>query len=153
MKTFEFSLERVREWRDERVQLEESRLEHLYGELRGIEARRSELEASRTTADRGLLQAASVTAEQLRSLDEFRRYVRAQRLLLVAETADCERRIEEQRLKVIEVRRQFRLLDRLKAKKFALWQADFNRDIENHATEAYLAKWKRKVRAVRLASH
>lgn len=144
MTKFEFRLQRVLEWREERLRLEESRLERLYGELRALELRRAELEAARAAADRSLLHAPSAAADDLHSLQDFRDYVHYQRQLLASQNADCERRIGEQRGLVVEARRQFRLLERLRDKKLAAWEADFNRELEMQASEAFLAKFARE---------
>ena len=74
MKRFEFPLERVMQWREKQVSLEESRLERLNSELTILDARRRSLDQEQIQSARAVVEASSVTAAQLESIDLFRRY-------------------------------------------------------------------------------
>jgi hypothetical protein len=52
----------------------------------------------------------------------------------------CEARIIEQRNQVMEARRQFELLDRLRQKLYEEWRAAGNKEQEELAAELFLAK-------------
>ena len=79
MKRFEFRLERVAAWREEQLELEESRLHQFQGELQHLEARRTALDSEEAASARPLLTAASLTAEDLHREDRFRRYAARER--------------------------------------------------------------------------
>jgi hypothetical protein len=137
MKRFEFRLERVAAWREEQLELEESRLHQFQAELRNLEARRAALESEAAASARALVRAASLTAEDLHREDQFRRYAARQRELIAAQKTAAERKIQDQRARVLEARKKFELLKRLRAKGLAAWTADLDRELEQQAAEAH----------------
>ena len=141
MKRFQFPLERVREWREKQVAVEEAKLQRLFREMSAISDARAELDAELEGNEQMLLHDPGVSALDLRALDAFRRYAKAERARIENLRADCARRIEEQRAAIMEARRRYQLLDRLKQRNLRLWTADMNRELEANAAEAYLAKW------------
>jgi len=146
MKRFEFRLERVREWRFVRMELEQARLEELFGELHSLEAAERRLAAEIEEAERGVQAAATgqraVEGHQFVELDEYRLYVRRQEQRLAAQKAEVRERIAAQRERLLLARRDYRLLEKLKEKAFKQWQAGYDKEIENLASEMFLAQWK-----------
>lgn len=142
MKRFEFPLERVRQWREKRVSIEEARMERLTAELQAVETRRAELEQERSSNELAVMRTGAVDSAQLQAMEGFGRYVRAQRTVLANARIDCERKIAEQRQRIIEARREAQLLDKLRERRLTTWQIEFDKDIEAQAAEAYLAKWR-----------
>jgi hypothetical protein len=140
MKRFEFRLERVAAWREEQLALEESRLHQFQAELRSLEARRAALESEEAASARALVTAASLTAEDLHREDQFRRYAARQRELMAAQKTVTERKINDQRARVLEARQKVELLKRLRAKRLAAWAAEFDRELEQQAAEAHLTR-------------
>ena len=141
MKRFDFPLERVREWREKQLAVEEAKLERLFAELGAIAAARVELDAEQARNEQMVVQSSGVTASDLQALDGFRRYVKAERARIENLRADCDKRIKEQRAAILEARRRYELLARLKQRSLRLWTAGMNRELEASAAEAYLAKW------------
>lgn len=140
MKRFEFRLERVMEWRRTRLEIEITELGRLTGEAQAIDRRRQQVEAEREAAERSLVGSASVEAQQLAALDSFRTWAHHERDRLLRLRAECEERIAAQRQKVLEARRDCRLLERLREKRLSEWEAEFSRELENLAGELYLAR-------------
>jgi hypothetical protein len=140
MKRFEFRLERVVAWREEQLDVEECRLHQFQAELRNLEARRAALESEEATSAGALVRAAALTAEDLHREDQFRRYAARQRELIAAQKTATERKINEQRARVLEARKNLELLKRLRAKRLATWTADFARELEQQAAEAHLTR-------------
>jgi hypothetical protein len=141
VKKFTFTLERVRQWREKQLALEELHLQQLFSEKTLVEERRALLEREARESVDIVVRAVAVEASELQAIDGFRRFVTAQRIVIAATLADCDRRIAEQRLKLMEARRNFELLTRLKEKKWKAWSAELSRDIEAQAGEVYLARW------------
>ncbi len=141
MKRFDFPLERVREWREKKVAVEEAKLERLLGELSAIDAAHAELDREQERNEQMILRAEGVTALDLSALDGFRRYAKAERVRIENLRADCIQRIDARRAAIMEARRRFELLDRLKQRNLRAWTADVNRELEANAAEAYLARW------------
>ena len=143
MQRFRFPLEKVREWRGTQVELEEARLEKLLGERQQLEATLAQLDAGRVLEERAVLRMTRVSAEQLAALDYYRIYVEERKRQTQAQIAECGGRIARQRTRLMEARRNFQLLDRLKERRLAEWRLDFSREQEALAGELYLARWGR----------
>jgi hypothetical protein len=141
MKKFNFSLERVRQWREKQVAIEEAKLQRLFAEKALIEQRRDLLEREGRDSAAALTQARTLDAGELQALDQFRQYVVAQRAVTAALIADCEKRIAEQRTNVMDAERRFQLLDKLKEKRWKTWNIELSRELEIQAGEVFLAKW------------
>jgi flagellar export protein FliJ len=141
MKKFDFRLERVRQWREKQISIEEARLERLFAESAAIHSRIAELEREQQRNEASVTRATGVEAVELEAIDAFRRHAKIQRRLLAEQQAGCARRIETQRAALMEARRKFELLNQLKQRKLHLWTAEFDRDLEAQAAESYLARW------------
>ena len=144
MKKFEFSLGRVMDYRETLERLEESKLQTLYAELRGIEAREAELKDQRARNERAVLDAKSATGTELAALDSFRRFAVAEHTRLERKRAECVKKIESQIQVVTLKRRDVRSLEKLRAARMIAWRRKADREIDMHAEEAYLTKWNRQ---------
>lgn len=142
MKAFRFPFDRVRQWRAQQLEIEEARLQKLFQERNAIRAARTVLAEERLSEENAVRASGSATAQELSALDAFVRYVLAEYQRLNRLEADCEARITAQRQQVADARRRVELLDRLKEKRRAEWQLEFDREQENLSGELFLAKWK-----------
>lgn len=142
MKKIHFPLDRVMDWRRTQARMEEAKLERLYGEIRGLDARRAKLDVERTKAERALLAAPSVTGLQLAELDAFQRFSVAEQGRLERQQVECGQRIAAQIQVVAAKRRDVRLLERFKDERLKAWNSELGREIDAQADETYLAKWK-----------
>jgi len=143
MKKFAFPLHRVLDWRDTLAQVEEAKLERMYGELRALESSEAALRAERERSERAVAQAPSAEGFELAALDAFRRFAVAEHTRLEERRADCAKRIAAQIQVVAQKRCDVRLLQHLKDKRWAAWNRGVAREIETQAGETYLAKWQR----------
>src|SRR5690349_2246185 len=133
MKRFEFRLERVVAWREEQMAVEEAQLHQLQAESASLDARRLALDAEQAAAARALVRAATMTAEDLYREDGSRRYAARERERIAAQKTETERRIVDQRKRVLEARKKVELLNRLRAKRQASWIVEFDRELEQQA--------------------
>jgi flagellar export protein FliJ len=140
MKRFHFPLDRVLDWREKQLEIEESRLERLAGELRILDARRDALDAQQRESDLSVTRSNLFSASDLQSIDSFRRYATRERTIIASQHARIEQQIEEQRARLLEARRNFELLRRVREKRFGEWKRDFDREIEQQAAEFYLGR-------------
>lgn len=143
MRRFRFPLETVRRWREAQLEMEESRLQNLFAELRAIESRLRHADEARAAAEREVLSAQVVEAQQLAALEAHRLHLAAEKERLKKQETDCAGRIAAQRQRVVEAERRLRLMDKLKEHRLAEWDAEFNREQEALSTEVFLAQWKR----------
>ena len=141
MKKFTFRLERVREWREKQLAIEEARLERLYSERVLVEQSLALLEQEARESEAIVNRKTAVEAFELQAADGFRRYVIAQRAVFAAKLAGWDVRIAEQRQQLMETRRKFELLGKLKDKQWKTWNTDLAREMEIQAGEIFLAKW------------
>ena len=140
MKKFHFPLERVREWRDKQVSIEEAVLERLRAERAAIEEMAAALDRERESNEAAVLKAHTVDALSLRALDAYRRFARCRAAAMSRERDASDERIAAQRLRVMDARRKVRLLDKLREKRHRLWIAELDKEIEEQAAESYRAR-------------
>ena len=144
MKRFRFRLESVLRWRQLQLELEEEKLQQRFAELRALEQRQTALEAARAEAERTVLGAKAVAAEELAALDAHRRWVALQRERLAQAVADCQRRIQEQRAQVRKAEQNLKLLEKLKERRLGQWWAGLEKEFQALGEETYLAQWPRE---------
>ena len=140
MKRFDFPLETVRRWRLERVGIEELNLRQILFEKQKLAAAKLQIESETAQTARQVLAQPSVGSLELESLDSYRLYTRSQIRHLENQERQCEAKIVAQREKVLEARRQFELLERLRQKALTEWRAAGNKEQEEIAAELFLAK-------------
>lgn len=141
MKRFHFSLERVREWREKQVAVEEAKLERLMAGRNHLLAQIEELESERRANDGAVLHSSGADSFTLQALDEFRRFSRYRRAELDRAIAACDRQALEQRQRILEAQRKVRLLDKLRERKRRSWDLEFEKELAAEAAEAFLSKW------------
>ncbi len=146
MKRFDFPLEKVRQWRNEQAGLEEMKLQRIYSELRAIDEGRKRVEEELAEASRQVRGRPVPEVVDLVNLDTFRLFT-ASRLLQIEDVRrKCHAQVEQQRQQLVEARRRFELLDKLKQKALANWQIARDKEEEELAGELFLAKRRREHR-------
>lgn len=144
MKRFEFALDRVRRWRAGQVDLEELKLQQARAEVERLAGQKRALEAEASQSAREVLSQASIEPIQLTTLETYGLHLRRRLLELTDLQRQAEAKVVEQRLRVLEARRQFELLDRLHEKAWLEWRAASNKEQEELAAELFLAQTVRK---------
>jgi hypothetical protein len=144
MKRFRFRLESIREWRQLQLELEETKLQRLFEELRQLGACRAGLEADGRDAACAVLSTAIVEAQQLVALEAYRLHLRAEVERLRQQESACGARIAAQRQSVRKAERDLQLLEKLKQRRLAEWEREADKEQETLAAEVFLAKWRRE---------
>ncbi|MGA2185109.1 MAG: hypothetical protein ABSH47_18980 [Bryobacteraceae bacterium] len=139
MKKFSFSIETARKWRERQAELEEVRLQSLFAEKQTIEDRIVSFQAE-LEAEHRRIEDTSFDAGELTRLDGFRDWVTREKKRLGISLAECAKRIEAQRAVLVEARRRFQLVDRLKEKALLEWYRADAKEQEDMAAELYLAR-------------
>jgi hypothetical protein len=140
MKRFQFPLETIRRWRLERVGIEELKLRQILAEKHKLAAIKAQIQSEIAQTLQQVLGQSSMRPLELESLDSFRLYVRGRVRDLDRQERQCEAKIVEQRNHVLEARRQFELVERLREKALTEWRAAGNKEQEEMAAELFLAK-------------
>lgn len=147
MKRFRFALEPVRRWRQEQARVEEMNLERLREEHAARRRALDALEARAIAEAETVLRCQPLEAASLGVLDSYRKYARREAARMSGEIGQWEQRISGQRKRVIEARRQARLLDRLHERHFEKWKMEAAREQEQLAGELFLARFNSRERA------
>jgi len=146
MKRFEFTLERVRQWRQTQVDIELARLEGLFRQLSRLRDGAAQLAQAVRAAEQEIESEAEqgrvIDPLALAGLDDYRLYAKREQAVLARQEEELSRQIAAQRNRVIDARRDYRLLEKLRARARAAWERGNDKEIEALAGELYLAKWK-----------
>jgi hypothetical protein len=57
---------------------------------------------------------------------------------------ECQKELAARQAAVLEARRRYRLLERLKDRRWAEWQSAADRELDELAADSYLAQWARR---------
>ena len=140
MRRFEFSLEAALRWRQSQVELEELKLRKLFVEVADLEQQSREIERTQQ-AEREYVQQTEVSSAARTGLADYLRWAKTVRERLRKEEAECRMRIDRQRSALVAARRGCELLVRLKSRHQREWEAAYDKELENLASEAFLARW------------
>jgi len=147
MKRFEFSLERVRQFRKLQMETEQAKLEQARARLEAVEAMIAELNRQRCLADdvsrRVRSNAGAVSMPDVAGHAQFATYLQRMESALVRRREQALVEMEQQRRVLLEARKKYEMLDRFRAASRTAWQVDFAREQETLAGELFLAKWNR----------
>jgi flagellar export protein FliJ len=144
VKKFDFPLARVMEFRRLQARLEEIKLEALYAELRALDAREAASIQLKVQSEKELKSAKSVTGFDLEVFDAYRQALKEDQKRMDKARADCRKRIDAQLALLTIKRRDVKLLELLKERRFEKWEKEMFKEIDQQADEAYLAKFAKK---------
>jgi len=141
MKRFHFQLQTAFEWRRRKMDMEQARLAAL--EVRGQELTSaiSDLQKAWRESRELVLSSSAISAADLAALEAYRHSVDRQRHKLEGEAARLAAAIGAQQKAFLEASREFRLLEKLRTRRFTEWKRSAMAELEAEAGELYLAKW------------
>jgi hypothetical protein len=79
----------------------------------------------------------------LQALALFQAQTRKQQQILRDQQKRCEAYLADQRQLLLKVRRDHRVLEKLKERRWQTWAYLNDREVEETAADAYMAKWAR----------
>jgi len=141
MTPFRFPLERVLDWRRLQMRAEEEKLAALQHRLDLMNRRMSSLIAAEQKCEWGLRKQACLDGAELQALAAFQSQAKKQREGLALEQRQCEKQIEAQRARLVKSRKDYRILEKLKERRHQAWSYEADREVENTAAEAHIAKF------------
>ncbi len=144
MKAFQFSLERVLQWRATQLHLAEEKLSQTQNLLAQLSSQEQMLVASYQNTAAELVSWAALGGAELHRLSAFRERTLRLRQAVHVQKVSCEALIREQQQQVLEAKKQHRILEKLKERQWENWQYLHEREIENTAADSYLANWVRE---------
>jgi flagellar export protein FliJ len=141
MKSFHFRLQKVLEWRHTQLELEENNFRKQVAALAELDRQAAEIEAARQRSETIVRAWNPIAGSELQALDRFRQHVKARELEMEVPRQVARQRLAAQQEVMLEARRRLRLLEKLKARRLAEWQAQWNKELEEMASESFLARW------------
>jgi flagellar export protein FliJ len=137
---FRFSLERVLELRRLQLQAEEEKLARLQQQLEGIDQRANAIASTELKSEWALRKMPAVAAPDLHTLSDFQARVRKVQAALAVEKQRVTKEIQAQRARLLNARREFRVIEKLKERRFKVWQYQADRENEGVAADAHNSK-------------
>jgi flagellar export protein FliJ len=144
MTGFHFRLDKVLEWRRTELELAELRFRQQAGAMGDLDRQRAEIEASGIRTELEVREWQGVNGRDLAALGAFRLFVREREAEIDRKRADCRKVLEQRQSEMMEARRRCRLLERLKERRRLEWEKSRDRELEQLASESYLARWARE---------
>lgn len=140
MTTFRFPLERVLEWRKLQMRAEEEKLAALQHRLGLINQRINVLSAAEMKSESGLRKLPTVSGAELHTVAAFQTRVKKHRAALDLELKQCQKLVEAQRARLLQARKNYRVLEKLKERRHEAWSYEMNRELENAAADSHISK-------------
>ena len=144
MNAFRFPLQKALELRRKQLELAEARYKQQLAELASLDRLRAETEAAGIRAEIEVRQRTSVSGRDLAALDHFRLRVKNDEARIAAQRVEAARESAVRQEAMLEARRRSRLLDRLRERRVAEWETARDRELDEIASESYLAQWNRR---------
>jgi len=139
MKKFEFRLESALRLRLTQLEGEKMKLQALLAEDQRLRIALSELDSERRKASSTLQTSAEISALDVRALSAFMIGAEARRNNLSKQIGRQSHLIAEGRTRVMLAERNVKLLENLKNKRRSEWQAEWDRELESNAQQAWLS--------------
>jgi hypothetical protein len=143
MTSFRFPLQRVLDWRRTQLELEEIRFKQQLMAVAELDRARAELGAAGMKAESQVRDCTSLAGGDLAALGSFRLDVKKKDGEIAARRVACQKSLDTQQRTMLEARRGCRLLERLKDRRLAEWTSARDHELEELASESFLAKWGR----------
>jgi len=140
MTAFRFRLEKVLAWRRTELDLAEAAFRREAAALAGLDRLAAELEARGIRAEVEVRDWQTLAGRDLAALSGFRVYLERRGRELAQQRDAQARKLAECRQALLEARRRCRLLERLRERRLADWQAAESRELQQTAAESYLAR-------------
>jgi flagellar export protein FliJ len=146
MGAFHFPLDRVMRWRGIEFSLEQAKLKRL-----GQEQIRLQMQAAALGAEKSKLSTSLVTlpdprGEDLRSMVSYGASLKRRAEKLTELRMKLDRELAAQKKKYNEAKQRLQLLEELRERKLTEWRYEQAKELEELASESFLAGWNRERR-------
>jgi flagellar export protein FliJ len=150
MKSFHFSLESARRWRETQVAVQEAKVVRLSGQLAKV---REVLAAQQSALHDGAAQlAAAPDAAAMAAYPGFVSVINRRVQDLTKKTKELSAALAGEMAILIVKNRDQKLLDNLKTAELTRWNGEYARETANFADEAFAASYNREKRRARSSS-
>lgn len=143
MTTFHFRLQRVLDFRRMQFQIAESECQRAGAKLCAIQAQQAALAAKKSETRKAFARLPEVAGQDLAALPGWYQWtVKTSEYLSRAERTAAEE-LQKRRGALVEAQRKVRLLEKLRDKREAGWQEEFDREIEELAADSTNSRYAR----------
>ena len=141
MKKYRFPLERVLGLRRTEADLARARLEKQMVEIRRHDDMRREI-ARQVAESVAAARVDGVTGMELAGAENFRQYANRADTIVAAEQGRAAAEAQKMQQALIEAERKVKALETLDERRLSVWRRELAGEIEQFASEAFLARWK-----------
>lgn len=125
------------------MRTEEEKLATLQNKLAALVARDKALTESERQTETDMAASPLLNGLDLQQFASFQLRLRSERASLKANRAQCEVQLVEQRKRLLKARKDVRVLEKLRERRWEAWTYLNDREVEAIAAEAYISKWAR----------
>lgn len=143
MQAFRFRLQRVLHVREKQLEVEEVRFKQAAAAVAELDRSLSGMRASVALAETELRRSSKLDGSELAAFDSYRSGMQRRERELLGRRRERLNAMERQQAVMMEARRRCRLLERLKERRREEWDAARDRELEETASESFLAGWAR----------
>lgn len=144
MRSFQFRLARVLQFRESQAAIEDSKLEAMRQTLRSYEAELASVSRSVDQAHRAAKVGAYVQPSALVALDRFESRTKRERDAWRKRIAAQTELVRTQETAVIEARRRVELLKKLRDARRSEWEEESSHELEAMVADFSAAQWNRR---------
>jgi hypothetical protein len=144
MTSFQFPLQRALDWRRTELQLAEARLQQQLAALAELDQARAELAAMGARTEVAVREFNPLAGRDLTALGSFRLLIKVREKEIAGRRVECQRELAARQAGLLEARRRCRLLERLRERRWTEWQQARDRELEELASDSYLARWSQR---------
>lgn len=143
MKAFHFRLDRVLDWYGNLYKIEQTRLASVMAALHATQERIARFQAECLSVERDIIGRHDIPARDFAALGLYRLRARKLEQDFGQELQRREKAVRDQMQRVQEAQRKLRLVEKLRDRRLAEHRYHEDKELEELAAEAYLAKWDR----------
>jgi flagellar export protein FliJ len=144
MKSFQFPLQKALDWRRTQLELAEVRLQRQLAALAELDRARAELEATGIRTEVEVRGFHPLAGRDLNALGSFHLLIKVRAKQIAHRRVENQKELAARQADLLEARRRYRLLERLKERRWAEWLSARDRDLEELAADSYLSQWNRR---------
>jgi flagellar export protein FliJ len=144
MSAFRFPLQKVLEYRRKQLELAEVHYKQQLAVLGDLDRQRAEIEASGATAETEVRQWDGVAGGDLAALGRFRLRVKSEEARIEGQRVEAAKEVAARQEAILQARRSAKLLERLRERRMEEWQAQHDRELDELASDSFLAQWNRR---------
>ncbi len=150
MTNFTFRLQRVLDWRETELSLEEAKTRAMADALAALRAHKASLQAQALEVARAPEASRSLSGAELVLAEACRCRLLKEAEAVETKIVESEKLLAAQRERLVGARRKVRLLENLKERRRAEWQSELEKELAGQALESALSRRIRERNASRI---